>query len=175
MRHMRYTPCFFILLASLAGCAPVDREKLAQEVVAKDPEFASVLEKQKELSGRIQTYERELIVRRTETQKKIDQLRKDLADAASVVRAKTADVKKRMDPDKQRLELSLTAAAGELALKRQERANLGKEIVQLKKSGQGASGELEQLLRQTEQLDSLISDRKENVRLLKIKLLLIKL
>jgi len=164
-----------IALLWLAGCAPVDRQKLAQEVIAKDPEFAAVLEKHRELSSRIQTYDRELSVRRSDVEKKIIQLRKDLVDAVVTVRLKTEDVKKRMEPDRVRLQQALTQAANELKIKREQRSTLGKQIAMLKKSpGQSPDDNLA-LLKQAEQLDQGLAEVKDRMRLYKIKLLLIKL
>lgn len=158
-----------------AGCAPVDREKLAQEVVAKDPEFAAVLEKHRELTSRIETYDRELSVRRSEVEKKVALLRKDLVDAAASVRAKTEEVKKRMDPDRMRLQQALTQSGNELNIKQAQRSALGKQIAILKKSGQPESGGLAQLLQQAQQLDQEMAEIKDRIRLTKIKLVLIKL
>ena len=161
-----------LMLTWLAGCAPVDKEQLTKEVLAKDPEFRAVLDKHQEQSSRIQTYERELAVRRSEAEKKIAQLRKDLVDAAASVRTKTAEVKKRMDPDRLRLQQALTQAGNDLRIKREQRASLGKQIALLKKSGKEVSPEL---IKQTEALDQEMAALKEQVRLLKIKQLLIKL
>ena len=166
----------FIALLWLAGCAPVDRQKLTQEVIAKDPEFSAVLEKHRELSSRIQTYDRELSVRRSDVEKKITQLRKDLVDAAGSVRTKTNEVKKRMEPDRVRLQQALTQAGDELKIKQERRSTLGKQIAMLKKSpGQSPDGGLAPLLKQAEGLDQDLVEAKERIRLYKIKLLLIKL
>ena len=162
----------FLILASLVGCARVDREKLTQEVLAKDPEFAAVLEKHRELSSRMQTYERELAVRRSDVEKKIAQLRKDLVDAAASVRTKADEVKKRMDPDRARLQQVLIQVGNDLKIKREQRSSLGKQIALLKKSGKEISPEM---LKQAGALDSDMAALKEQLRLLKIKLLLIKL
>ena len=161
-----------LILTWLAGCAPVDKEQLAKEVLAKDPEFGAVLDKHQELSSRIQTYERELSVRRSEVEKKIAQLRKDLVDAAASVREKTNEVKKRMDPDRVRLQQALVQAGNDLRLKREQRSILGKQVALLKKSGKEVSPDL---MKQAEALDQEMASLKEHVRLLKIKLLLIKL
>ena len=160
----------------LSGCAPVDRQKLAQEVLAKDPEFSAVLEKHRELSSRIQTYDRELSVRRSDVEKKITQLRKDLVDAAVSVRTKTNEAKKRMEPDRQRLQQALTQAGNELKIKQGQRSILGKQVAMLKKSpGQPQDGRMAQWLKQAETLDQDLAEVKERMRLYKIKLILIKL
>ena len=173
---MRRLIGLFIALLWLAGCAPIDRQKLTQEVIAKDPEFGAVLEKHRELSSRIQTYDRELSVRRSEVEKKITQLRKDLVEAAASVRMKTNEAKKRMEPDRLRLQQALTQAGNELKIKQEQRSTLGKQIAMLKKSpGQSPDGNLAQLLKQAEQFDQDLAEVKERTRLYKIKLLLIKL
>ncbi|MBI4340754.1 MAG: hypothetical protein HY598_00560 [Candidatus Omnitrophica bacterium] len=166
-----------LLAAPLAGCAPpVDREKLAKEVVSKDPEFGDVLEKHRELSNRMQTFQRELELRRSTVEKNIAQLRKDLADTAASVRVKTDEVKRRMEPDRRRLELALSLAGEELKAKRAQRASLGRQIAQLKKSSGGTDGgKLDELLREAQRLDQELASLKGHIRLLKIKLLLIKL
>jgi len=176
----------FLLVGLAAGCSPVNREELEKEVLNKDPEFETVLDKHRELSNRIQTYERELALRRSTVEKSIMQLRKDLADTAASVRVKTAEVKARMDPDRKRLELALAKAGEELKTKRAQRASLGVQIAQLKKATQGAAGvgeqerarqeaKMEEMLKDAKRLDSEMASLKEHVRLLKIKLLLIKL
>ena len=93
-----------LIAASLAGCAPIDRDKLTKEVVAKDPEFGAVLEKRKELASRIETYNRELAVRKSEVEKKIAQLRRDLVESSASVRSRSSEVKKRMEPDRLRIQ-----------------------------------------------------------------------
>ena len=176
----RTTAALLLFVASMAGCAPpVNREKLSKEVVSKDPDFGAVLEKRQELSNRIQTYQRELEVRRSTAEKSITQLRKDLADTAASVRIKIDEVKKRIEPDRKRIELALAMAGEELKAKRAQRASLGNQISQLKKSVQtGAAGQdarLNDMLHDAGRLDQEMASLKEHVRLLKIKLLLIKL
>lgn len=183
---MRRCVLITLLLAGIAGCAPANREQLVKEVLSKDPEFAAVLEKQQELSSRIQTYERELTLKRSTVDKTIQQLRKDLAEAANQVRARTADVKQRMEPDRKRLELSLSITGEELGAKREQRVSLGRQIAQLKKSlkdprvsfsaDQIAEKEakIEEMVRDAQRLDQEMAGLKEHIRLIKIKLLLIK-
>ncbi len=169
---MRRLISLFLLVAALAGCAPVDREKLTAEAVAKDPEFGAVLDKRREIASRIQTYSRELAVRRTEVEKKIAQLHKDLVDSAASVRGKSEEIKKRMDPDHVRLQRSLAETVNGLRMKREQRSSLGKQIALLIKSSKEVSPEM---LKQAEELNRDLAALKERVRLLKIELLLIKL
>ncbi len=174
-------PIAILLLAagSMAGCAPpVNREQLTKEVVSKDPDFGAVLEKHRELSNRIQTYQRELEVRRSTVEKNIAPLRKGLAGAPAAVRVKIDEVKARMEPDRKQLELALATAGAELKAKRAQRASLGNQISQLKKSMQasaaGQDTRLNDMLHEAGRLDQEMASLKEHVRLLKIKLLLIK-
>ena len=169
---MRRLVGLFLILASLAGCAPINKENLTKEVLAKDPEFGAVLDKHREIASRIQTYSRELAVRRTEVEKKIAQLHKDLVDSAASVRGKSEEIKKRMGPDHVRLQKSLAETGNDLRMKREQRSSLGKQIALARKSSKEASPEM---LKQAEELDRDLAALKERVRLLKIELLLIKL
>ena len=176
-----------LLVCSAVSCAPAKREDLAKEVLTTDPEFSAVLEKHRELISRIETYERELTLKRGNVERSIAQLRKDLAAAAASTRAKTAEIKKRIEPDQQRLTLALSMSSEELRAKRIQRASLGRSIAQLKKSlnAKDASWTPEERARQQAQLYEMLKDvarldqemegLKQHVRLLKIKLLLIKL
>lgn len=176
-----------VLVFSTVSCAPAKREDLVKEVLKADPEFSSVLEKHRELNSRMETAKRELELKRTTIERSIAQLRKDLAAAATSTRAKTSEITKRMEPDQQRLTLALSMSSEELRAKRIQRASLGRSIAQLKKSlkAKDAAWTPEERTRQQAQLDEMLKDvarldqemegLKQNVRLLKIKLLLIKL
>lgn len=182
--------CFaVILLASLGltSCAPANRAQLEQEALKADPEFAAVLEKHRELANRIETYKRELALKRSTIERNIAQLRKDLAVAVSGVRAKAEDVKKRMSPDRERLELALSLASEELRAKRSQRASVGRSIAQLKKALKTSGptwtaqerarqeAQIQDLLHDAQRLDQELTGLKAHVRLLKIKLYLIAL
>lgn len=169
---MRQFISVFLVITAFSGCAPIDREKLVKEVVAKDPEFGAVLDKHREIVSRMQTYNRELSVRRSEVEKKIAQLHKDLVDAAASVRVKSEEIKKRMDPDHVRLQNQLTQAGNDLRMKREQRSSIGKQVALLRKSGKEVPPEM---LKQAEGLDRDLEGLKERVRLLKTELLLIKL
>ncbi len=184
---MWQTVLIVLLLFGMAGCAPANREELAKQVLAIDPEFNAVLEKYRDLSSRIETYQRELALKRSTTERAIAQMRKDLAVTAASVRAKTAEVKKRMEPDQKRLQLALSMSSEELQAKRLQRASLGRSIAQLKKAltSKDATWTDQERARQQAQLDEMLRDTarfdkemqvlKEHLRILKIKLLLIKL
>jgi len=176
-----------LLMLSAASCAPAKREDLVKEVLKVDPEFSAVLEKHRELSSRIETAKRELELKRSTIERSIAQLRKDLAAAATSARAKTSEIKKRMEPDQQRLTMALSMSSEELRAKRIQRASLGRSIARLRKAlnNKDAAWTSEERLRQQAQLDEMLKDTarldgemtglKQHVRLLKIKLLLIKL
>ena len=177
-----------ILLVFLAGCAPpANREQLAQEVLKADPAFSDVLDKHRELTNRLQTFERELALKRKTVDESIAQLRRDLASATATVRTKTQELKGRMEPDRQRLSLALSLASEELRTKQIQRASLGRSVAQLRKSlkSQAApmvpqerghwQAQLDELLTDAARLDQELAGLKAHVRLLKVKLLLIKL
>jgi len=183
---MRYAIAVFLALG-IPSCAPANRAQLAKEAVSQDPEFAAVLEKHRQLISRIQTFEKELALKRSTVEKTIGQLRKDLAAGASNVRLKTAETKKRMDPDRQRLDLALSMAGEQLRATRQQRAKVGRQIAQLKKAAKGAQGtwsrddmarheeKIQDMLQDAQRLDHEMAALKEHTRLVKLKLLLIKL
>jgi uncharacterized protein YdcH (DUF465 family) len=178
-----------LLLAVLgaASCAPAKREDLVKEVLKVDPEFSTVLEKHRELSSRIETAKRELELKRSTIERNIAQLRKELAAAAASANTKTAEIKKRIEPDQQRLATALSLSSEELRAKRLQRASLGRSIAQLRKALNSKDAawtpeerarqqaQLDEMLEDTARLDSEMAGLKQNVRLLKIKLLLIKL
>ena len=177
-----------LLLAGLwaAGCAPANRDELAKEVLKADPAFASVLDKHRELANHIDTYEQEFALKRKTVEEAIAQMRKDLAASAAAVRAKTLEATKRLQPEREQLELGLSLAGEELRAKQAQRASLGRSIAQLRKSLNSADAALNpaERSRQTKQTDEMARDAarldheiaalKEHARLLKLKLLLIR-
>ena len=177
-----------LLVCGAAGCGrPANREELAKQVLKADPSFAPVLDRHRELANKIDTYERELSLKRSTVQRTIDQLRKDLAAATANVRAKVVETKRRMAPEQERLQLALSMADEELRTKRVQRASLGRSISQMKKAikSAGTAWSAQELDRQQAQMDEMLADAarldqematiKAHVRLLKIKLLLVKL
>ena len=176
-----------MVFAWTAGCAPANRDQLTKEALQADPAFTTVIEKHRELQNRIETYERELSLKRSSVEQAILQLKKDLAATASGVRHKVAETKKRMQPDQQRLQLALSMADEELRATRAQRANLGRSVATLRKAAksQGAEwtaeerarqeAQVSELLRDAERIDHEMAAIKQHARLLKIKLWLIKL
>ena len=171
-----------------AGCAPPsNREQLAQEVLRADPEFSQVMDRHRELANRIKTFEQELALKRKTVDESIAQLRRDLASATATVRAKTHELKKRMEPDRQRLELDVSLANEELRSKQVQRASVGRSVAQLKKSLKSQAvpltpqererqqAQVDELLNDAARLDQELAGLKAHVRLLRVKLLLIKL
>jgi hypothetical protein len=176
-----------LAIVSVSGCAPTSRDQLVKEVLKADPKFASVLDKQRDLISRIDTYERELTLKRSTVERTIAQLRKDLADASANVRTKTDELKKQLDPERERIGLTLSMAGEELRSKQVQRASLGRSIAQLKKALKNPDAawtaaerskqesQLQEMVRDAERLDHEVAALREHVRLLKIKLLLIQL
>jgi hypothetical protein len=177
----------FVAGAVLAGCAPANRDELAKEVLAADPSFAAVLERRRELANRIDTYERELVLKRSTVEQTIRQLRQDLASSAKAVRAKTEETRTKLEPERERLAQALVRAAEELKAKRVERAAIGRSISQLRKSLTSSSvawtdeertrqaASADEMVRDAARVDHELATLKAHVRLLKIKLLLMKL
>ena len=181
-------PALAAVLLLAAGCAPPsNREQLTQEVLKADPAFAQVLDQHRELANRIQTFNQELALKRKTVDESIAQLRRDLVSATATVRVKTDELKKKIEPDRQRLQLSLSLAGEELRAKQVQRASLGRSVARIKKSLTSQSAplaprererqqaQLEELLKDASRLDHELAGLNAHVRLLKIKLLLIKL
>lgn len=176
-----------LALAWVAGCSVSNPEQLAKEVLRADPEFSEVLDKHREIVNRIDTLDRELALKRATIEQTIAKQRKDLSVAAGTVRTKTAEMKRRMEPDRHRLTLVLALAGEELRAKQGQRASLGRSMAQLRKAakdnGAGWTAQeratyetqLPELLRDATRLDQETAAIKEHIRLLKIKLLLIRL
>ena len=183
----------FLLLLSLAvtgmppGCSPANRDQLARDVLRADPSFVQVLQKHRELTNRIETYKRELALKRATIDRTIAQLRKDLATATEAARRKTADTQRLMKPDRERLKLAISMAAQELRAKQAQRAGLGRSMAKLRKAIKTPDGpwtaeeqtrheqQMQEMLRDAERLDQEMAAMKSHLRLLQMKLLLIKL
>lgn len=170
----------------LAGCTPVNREQLSKEVLKADPEFSSVLEKHRHLTGRIETEERKLALKKTTVEQNIAQLRRDLAATASNVKIRTAEIKKDMEPEQKTLSKALTRAAEELRAKQLQRATLGGKVTQLRKAAKAAEkvwtdrdrakseGQINELVRDAARVDQEIATMKAHIKLIKVKLLLVR-
>ena len=184
---MRESLLLLCLCGLLAGCSPPNRERLVKEVLASDPSFSSTLEKHREIANRIDTYKQELALKRSTSERAIAQLKKELAQATASVESKTAEAKKRLDPERERLTLALSMASEELRAQRLQRASLGRSIAKLKKVVSSAKdvwtkeersrqdAQVQEMLGDAARLDREMITLNEHVRLLKIKLLLIKL
>ena len=185
-RAMRVWVLWIALAAAASGCDQLaNREQLAAETIKQDPEFRLVLDKHRALVNRIETYARELALKRSTIEQNITQMRKDLATSSSTVKSRIADVRKQMEPERQRLELALSMAGEELRVKRFQRASLGRSLAQLRKAAKGSSSafpeaerarqqeKLNEMLRDAQRLDQEIAALKTHMQRLKVKVLLI--
>ena len=174
-------------LLGMVGCTPLKREDLVNQVLGEDPGFTQVLDKHRELATRIETCERELDVKRKAVERKIKQLRQELAEATAVARHKIAEVKRLIEPDRKRIEQALSEASVKLHTAQTQRVALAHSISKLRQTldDKQINGtpqaraeqntQLEEMLRDAKRLDQEISDLKEHVRRLKMKFLLIAL
>ena len=174
------------VLIGSAGCGQViGRQQLTKEVLAKDPEFETVLGKYRNLTNRIETYQRELALKRSTVEQNIAQMRKDLAASTANVKTRIAEVQKQIEPDRQRLQLALSMAEEELRVKRFQRASLGRSMAQLRKASTQSQGtwsdderkrqdqKIAEMLHDAKRIDQEITSLKTHMRLLKIKMLLL--
>lgn len=183
MRHHRWL--LIVLLA--AGCGRANRAELTKEVLAADPGFTAVLTRHQEILNRVQTYQQELALKRATIERSIVQSRKELADASANVRAKTDDLKRRMDPDRQKLELALGMAIEKQRALMAQRSSLMRQATQLRKAISGSAEnwpaaersqkqtQLDEMQRDADRLSQELATLRQHVRLLRTKLLLIKL
>ena len=176
-----------LVLVWVAGCSLPNPEQLTKEVLKAEPGFSEVLDKHREIINRIKTLDRELALKRATVEQAIAKQRNDLRVAADTVRNKTAEMQRRMEPDRQRLTLALAMAGEELRAKQGQRASLGRSMAQLRKAAKNDGAlwtaqerekhatQLQELLQDAARLDQEIAAIKQHIRLLKIKLLLIRL
>ena len=170
-----------------SGCSPANRDQIARDVLRADPSFVEVLQKHRELANRIETYKRELALKRAAIDRTMAQLRKDVATATEAARRKTVDTQRLMKPDREGLKLALSMAAQELRAKQAQRASLGRSMAELRKALKIPEGpwtaeertrqehHMQEMLRDAARLDQEIAAMKSHLRLLQMKLLLIKL
>jgi predicted nucleic acid-binding Zn-ribbon protein len=176
------------LIAAGAGCAPAaNRDTLTKEVLQADPAFQKVLDRYRDVVNRVQTLDRELALKRATIEQNIAKLRQELLATAASVKSKTAELKKRIEPELERLALALSMAWEELRAKQAQRASLGRSISRLKKTvkdaGSGLSpaersrheAQMEEMARDASRLDQEMAALKQHMRLLKTKLVLLKL
>ena len=168
------------------GCAPANREELTKEVLTADPQFDKVLDRYREVTNRIDTFEQELALKRQTVDESVAQLKKDLAATEASVKAKIEDAKKKIEPERLAQEQALQTAAQELRAKQVQRAALGKSMAQLAKLLKSKDAPLAPEAREREgvrmadmtkdanRLDLEMAALKTHMRLLKIKILLLK-
>ena len=184
---------YLILLLSLSfawlprSCAPVDRQQLTNEVLRADPAFSTTLEKYRFITNRTVTYQNELALKRGTVERQIAQLNQELAATTETIKKRTAELKARLRPDQERLELALAMASEELSVKRAQRASVGRSIAKLRKTLKSPQGtwtaaesathqqQLDEMVRDAARLDRERADLNQHIRLLKIKSLLIRL
>ena len=117
----------------------------------------------------------------------IQRLRQDLAESRKAVRKKKAHYRQLMEPERRRVEFSMSMAREELRTKRVQRSSVGRSLARLRKALDGVDEtwspqerrrqevQLEETLRDAQRLDEEITSMKEHVRLLKLKLRLIQI
>jgi hypothetical protein len=169
-----------------ASCAPVNRERLTKEVLTADPAFTEVLAKHREVTSRLETFERQLRFKREQVEREIKQQRQNLGALSASLREKVRETRQLMAPDRARLEHALAMASGELHAKRVQRAAVGRSIAQLKKLSRGNdsafsaqeqaqhAAQLQELGADAARLDQELQALRRHVQLLKLKLLLIR-
>jgi hypothetical protein len=155
-------------------------------VLAADPAFNDVLAKHREITSRLETFERQLRFKREQVEREIEQQRQNLAALSVSLRAKVAETRQLMAPDRARLEHALGMASGELQTKRVHRATIGRSVARLKKLSERKDGgfnaqeraqqaaQLQELLAEAARVDQELAALRRHVRLLKLKLLLIR-
>jgi hypothetical protein len=180
-----------VALVIAGGCGPPAREaerreRLVGEVLGEDPEFAWVLERHRTIANRMETYERELALKRTTVEQGIAQLRKEFEAATEQVRKKIDETKQRLKPDRATLQMALSQAQTELRAKQLQRAHLGRSLATLRKQREGGprsneserggpDAQMQELLADGRRLDQEMAALRAHLRLLKLKLELIRL
>lgn len=176
-----------VVLAAVAGCGPTDRSQLADEVLQADPSFQSVLEVRDRYASQIETAEREYALKRDTVQRTIQALRQELAEGQRSVKQKKARYQVLIEPQRKRLDWSLSMATEELRNKRIQRASVGRSISQLRKAltapdetwaepdRQRRERQLQEMRRDAQRLDEEMTVLKQHLRLLQLKLRLIRL
>ena len=175
------------ILVGIMGCGQANRQALEKKVLEADPSFRAVLDKHEELTNRLETHQRELALKRDSIQQTIKRLRRDLTIASKRVREKKAQTRTLMNPDRERLRLSLTMAGEDLRTARQRAASLRRSANSLRQSlekgNEAWTGEerlaqqanLTQMEQDLERVTQEAAGLEAHVRLLKIKLLLTKI
>jgi len=156
----------------------MNRAQLEKDVVQADPDFSWMLEKRRSLAKRVDTYARELTLKRSTTEQAIAQLRKDLAGVTATMRSKIAEAKRQMEPERIKLDAQLTEALRQLREKREQLAQMDRAISALRRSdkasGASHASQMNEMVRDAKRLDQEVALIKEHVKLIKTKLLLIR-
>ena len=176
---------FLLGLSGISGCLPkpVSREQLSKEVLQQDPSFAPTIEKYRSLVSRIDTYERELAVKRSAVEQNIDRLRGELQKSTQTVKRRIDETKKLMAPERQELITSLSLAEEQLRATRAQRMSVGRRMVQLRKALKGPTRSADEKARYQTQFNDALTEAqrldqeaiviKDHIRLLKIKVRLV--
>ena len=189
-RRLRFASAALLLL--VAGCGPGGRlqnqarDRLIQEILVEDPEFAWVLERHRTTANQIETYQRELALKRATVEQNVAELRRDLAATTAQVRSKIAEAQQRVEPDRATLKMQIVQAETELRGKRLQRSQLGRTTASVRKGLHAAGGapsaersmretQQQELARDAQRLDQELTGLKAHLRLLRIKLELIRL
>ncbi len=197
LRDMRFIgmprPWSTLLVAVLVpflieGCDRFqNQEKLRQEVLSADPQFAQVLQKRDQLADRMTLSKQEFAVKKGQLDGQIAKLRDELTQARRQVDQKIRQLNSQLDLDRQRLALALSMAQEEFKVKQHQRDSLGRSISRLRKALKGPGStwtsadrakmdrELAQLLEETTRLDHELQGLRSHLRLLKHKQALLRL
>ncbi len=177
----------WMVLLGLGGCGPADLSAIKEEVLKTDPKFQAVLDEHEGYASQIETAEKEFTLKRSTVDRTIQRLRQDLAESRKAVRKKKARYRELMEPERRRVEFSMSMAREELRAKRVQRSSVGRSIARLRKALDGADEtwspqerrrqevQLEEMLRDAQRLDEEITSIKEHVRFLRLKLRLIQI
>lgn len=172
----------------IEGCDQFqNQEKLRQEVLSADPQFAQVLQKRDQLADRMTLSKQEFAVKKGQLDGQIAKLRDELTQARRQVDQKIRQLNSQLDLDRQRLALALSMAQEEFKVKQHQRDSLGRSISRLRKALKGPGStwtnadrakmdrELAQLLEETTRLDQELQGLRSHLRLLKHKQALLRL
>ena len=166
----------------IGGCDQFqNQEKLRQEVLSADPQFAHVLQKRDQLADRMILSQREFAVKKGQLEGQIAKLRDELAQARRQADQKIRQSNGQLDADRQRLMLALSMAQEEFKAKHHQRDSLGRSISRLRKALKEPGStwtnadrarmdrELAQLVEETTRLDQELQGLRSHLRLLKRK------
>ena len=177
----------FLLVGCVSCSVPTpDQGKQVSDVLTADPRFKTVLDKRDECASRIETAEREFALKRQNVERGIERLKQELAEGEATLKKKKSQLAQLLDPDRKRLDLDKSMSEDELQAKREQRANVGRTIVKLRKALKDATvwtpqekqrqeAHLQDMLEDIKRLDREMEGIKAHIRLLKMKLSLLRL